>query len=91
MCHRDIKLENIVLEADLRVKLIDFGIACKFDPSIGMSSTVGTMVYMAPEMLQREKHPYYEKADLYSIGIVLFVMLTGCFPFSDVYTECKLR
>ena len=80
ICHRDIKMENIVAEEDtLTIKLIDFGFACLFDPEEGMSETVGTTMYMAPEVLQRKK--YNQSSDMWSIGIVTYILLTGLFPF----------
>ena len=52
VCHRDIKAENVIIEGDdLQVKLIDFGLACKFDPKKKMERVIGTMLYMAPEVV----------------------------------------
>ena len=64
---------------DLQVKLIDFGLACQFDPTKLMEQVIGTMLYMAPEVVQKKK--YDEKSDIWALGIVLFVMLTGRVPY----------
>jgi len=82
--HRDLKPENIMLTADGAVKLMDFGIA--FDATqgdltwSGLSSSVGTPEYMAPEQV-RARHGD-ERTDLYSLGVILYEMLTGKLPWS---------
>ena len=82
--HRDLKPENIMLTADGSVKLMDFGIA--FDATLGdltwsgLSSSVGTPEYMAPEQV-RARHGD-ERTDLYSLGVILYEMLTGKLPWS---------
>ena len=91
ICHRDIKAENVIIDGpDLQVKLIDFGLACQFDPNSGMERVIGTMLYMAPEVVQ--KKPYNQMSDIWAIGIVLFVMLTGRVPYKqkDVKRLIKL-
>lgn len=77
--HRDLKLENILLDKDNHVKLSDFGL-CSFiekDTEI-MSYTqmVGTINYMAPELVKGRKD-YNEKVDVYAFGVVVFMILTN--------------
>jgi serine/threonine protein kinase len=95
--HRDIKPENILLDAKGRVKLVDFGIAklvAETDPPAGEASVtepavtqtgvaIGTPSYMAPE--QRE-HPadVDHRADIYSLGVVFYELLTGELPSGTV-------
>jgi len=80
ICHRDIKLDNIMIAENLQIKLIDFGAACLFDPELGMSGKVGTPIYIAPEVL-RDNEKYNQSSDMYSIGIVAYTLLLGFFPF----------
>src|SRR3954447_21415154 len=79
--HRDVKPQNVILDPDGQAKVADFGIARAGDTS-QMTQTgaiVGTMQYLSPE--QAEGHPVDRRADLYSVGIVLYELLTGQVPF----------
>ncbi|KAJ0401701.1 hypothetical protein P43SY_006151 [Pythium insidiosum] len=77
--YRDLKLENLVIDADGYPKLIDFGLS-KPDAIRKRSSTVcGSMEYMAPELVQRET--YDHRADVWSFGIVMYELLCGVTPF----------
>jgi len=80
LCHRDLKLENILLhDSDYRhLKIIDFGLAKKFDDKTRFSDLVGTAYYMAPEVLDQD---YGSKVDLWSLGIIAFMVLGGYAPF----------
>ncbi|CAG9322511.1 unnamed protein product [Blepharisma stoltei] len=78
--HRDIKLENILLASESSntdFKLADFGFACKI--SEGITQLCGSPGYMAPEMLK--KQAYGGKVDIFSTGVLLFILLTGKAPF----------
>lgn len=81
--HRDLKLENILLDSNNRVKVSDFGL-CTFiksdDETMSHTQMAGSMKYMAPEILQGRTN-YDEKVDVYSFGVVVFVVLNkGEFP-----------
>ncbi|MFZ2296277.1 MAG: serine/threonine-protein kinase, partial [Polaromonas sp.] len=80
--HRDIKPANLLIEADGRVKLADFGVA-RIQDSGEATRTLGTMVgtlkYMSPEQVQGR--PVDARADLFAAGIVLYQLLTGRRPF----------
>lgn len=82
--HRDIKPENVLLSgADsdgAHVKICDFGYA-SFCVNDDLVECLGTVNYMAPEMLRRA--PYGRSVDVWSLGVVMFVMLAGAFPFDD--------
>ena len=81
VCHRDLKPENILFSNvadDSCLKLIDFGLSKVLDGESNMKKTVGTTFYMAPEVIQGN---YNEKCDLWSCGIILYIMLCGKPPF----------
>ncbi|HEV8537929.1 MAG TPA: protein kinase, partial [Bacteroidota bacterium] len=79
--HRDIKCENIMVNARNQIKVMDFGLA-KLKGSLKLtrtSSTVGTLAYMAPEQIQGGEVDH--RSDIFSFGVVLFEILTGHMPF----------
>ena len=90
LIHRDIKPGNIFLEGDAaRVKILDFGLARATGADVQLThegSIVGSPAFMAPEQASRQ--PLDGRADLFSLGCVLYLMLTGTLPFSgdDVLT-----
>lgn len=85
IAHLDIKLENILLDSFYNVKLADFGSALRVTDEKGsVDRQRGTMVYMAPEVSNHKNKETYDAfaADVYSLGITLFVLLIGEFPIS---------
>jgi calcium/calmodulin-dependent protein kinase I len=85
--HRDLKPENLLFETraeDAKMKLIDFGLAgmCK-DKSC--STPCGTPNYVAPEILRRQ--PYATQADMWSAGVILYIILCGFPPFYDEHDD----
>ena len=82
MIHRDIKPQNVLIDAEGRAKLTDFGISRQLEQD-GMTATgrvLGTTDYVAPE--QAMGHGADQRSDIYSLGVVLFEMLTGEVPFA---------
>ncbi len=79
--HRDVKSENVMVTADGRVKVMDFGLAklAGVLQTVRTSSTVGTLAYMAPEQIQGGDAD--ARSDIFSFGVVLFELLTGKLPF----------
>ncbi|KAI1320077.1 hypothetical protein EDD11_002049 [Mortierella claussenii] len=89
--HRDLKLENILLmdEDNLAVKISDFGLANITGEHKFLSTVCGTPSYVAPEVI---RHQSYGKAvDMWSLGVVLYIMLCGFPPFSDELAPPSLR
>lgn len=78
--HRDIKLENILLDSNRSMKLIDFGLAAFYAPGKKLRVHCGSPSYAAPEIVARKM---YEgpPVDVWSLGVVLFAMLAGFLPF----------
>jgi predicted Ser/Thr protein kinase len=81
--HRDLKPSNLMVNPDGLLKLTDFGIAKDTDVTAltGANSTIGTAAYMSPEQCRGERN-LSAKSDLYSLGIVLYELLTGRKPFT---------
>lgn len=79
--HRDIKSDNILFlenNIDSPIKLIDFGISLKFEKNTKLKDKTGTVLYIAPEVLQGS---YDEKCDIWSCGVLMYMMLSGVPPF----------
>lgn len=83
ICHRDIKMENLLLLTkepveENTVKIIDFGFSCTLDPGEVMSTKLGTASYSSPQVLAGQ---YDEACDLWSCGVILYMLLCGQPPF----------
>ncbi len=80
--HRDVKPGNIMVLADGRVKIMDFGIARLTDPAVKTATgmLLGSPRYMAPEQVSGQAFDH--RADIFSLGVVLYEMLTGITPFA---------
>lgn len=80
--HRDLKPENILLDDtgdSLSIKVADFGSSCFLDSKRKLSGCFGSAYYVAPEVLDEE---YNEKCDIWSVGVILYILLTGKPPYN---------
>lgn len=85
--HRDLKPENILFEdktENSRLKIIDFGTSTQLLSGQNLKSVIGTPYYIAPEVLKGE---YNKQCDVWSIGVILYIMLCGKAPFNGLNNE----
>jgi serine/threonine protein kinase len=102
--HRDLKPENILCmnhESDVEIKITDFGLAKAVNGEDGLKTFCGTPQYFAPEVLRRRntvagRGRYGKQADMWSLGVILYVLLSGTPPFDvslgfDVVADAKIE
>jgi len=84
--HRDLKVENLLLDSNMDVKIIDFGLSNEefvegeHGQMVHCSTQCGSLAYAAPELLGYKK--YGPEVDIWSIGVNMYAMLTGCLPYT---------
>jgi serine/threonine protein kinase len=89
--HRDLKPENILVSSKngkVLFKITDFGLSKIISPNEFCEEPYGTLCYCAPEVISHK--PYNKKADLWSIGIITYLMLIGCLPFNSNSNENEI-
>jgi len=83
IAHRDLKLENILINSDKNIKIIDFGFSLVTSKNKPLNICCGTPSYMAPELIAKKNY-YGHLVDIWALGILLFVLLSGQFPFKGI-------
>ena len=80
--HRDLKIENVLIDSEGNIKLVDFGLSNFFDPNDKLRTFCGSLYFAAPELL---RGIYYTgpEIDIWSLGIILYVLVCGKVPFDD--------
>jgi calcium-dependent protein kinase len=97
ICHRDLKPENFIFQTKDPIeksllKIIDFGLSCKFEEGQDLTTKAGTPYYVAPQVLAGK---YDHQSDLWSCGVIMYVLLCGYPPFygetdADVLSKVRL-
>ncbi|KAI8389445.1 kinase-like domain-containing protein [Blakeslea trispora] len=80
--HRDLKIENILITPQQEIKMIDFGLSNIYSPSRQLDTFCGSLYFAAPELLQA-RHYTGPEVDVWSLGIVMYVLVCGRVPFDD--------
>ncbi|XP_039969416.1 uncharacterized protein LOC126756086 isoform X2 [Bactrocera neohumeralis] len=89
--HRDLKAENVLLDKDMNIKLADFGFSNRYEEGSPLTTWCGSPPYAAPEVFQGLEYDG-PKADIWSLGVVLYALVCGALPFNgDTLLELKGR
>lgn len=89
--HRDLKAENVLLDKDMNIKLADFGFSNRYEEGNPLTTWCGSPPYAAPEVFQGLEYDG-PKADIWSLGVVLYALVCGALPFNgDTLLELKGR
>ena len=88
LVHRDMKPQNILLvdhSDGLEVKIADFGFSCVYDPEDGLDTNLGSPLYMAPEIILKQK--YDSKVDIWAVAVIAYMLISGEPPFPATTKE----
>ena len=84
--HRDLKPENLLLDYNMNIKIVDFGLSNTYKDGQLLKTACGSPCYAAPEMIAGKKYVGLQ-VDIWSCGVILFAMLCGYLPFEDANTS----
>jgi len=87
--HRDLKPQNIMIDAEGRALVMDFGLALSTNAAGAKGALFGTPLYMSPEQARREELD--TRSDIFAIGIIFYELLTGCLPFEATTVDETLE
>jgi serine/threonine protein kinase len=81
--HRDLKLDNVLINDQNEIKLIDFGFSSSCAPGEKLTSSCGTPQYMCPDLIKKSSSGHDGQAsDVWAVGIILYLLVTGKLPFT---------
>lgn len=87
ICHRDLKPENLLLDENMNIKIVDFGLSNTYKKSTDTLKTAcGSPCYASPEMIAGKRYLGLD-TDLWSLGVILYAMTVGYLPFEDPDTN----
>lgn len=89
IAHRDLKPENLLLDDALNIKIADFGFANIVSNDTLMSTHCGSPIYTAPEIISQQSYDG-RMADMWSLGVIIFVLVTGKIPWEEQYNQTRL-
>lgn len=84
--HRDLKPENLLLDYNMNIKIVDFGLSNTYKDGQMLKTACGSPCYAAPEMIAGKRYNGLQ-VDIWSCGVILFAMLCGYLPFEDANTS----
>lgn len=87
ICHRDLKPENLLLDENMNIKIVDFGLSNTYKKETDTLKTAcGSPCYASPEMISGKRY-FGLDTDLWSLGVILYAMTVGYLPFEDPDTN----
>jgi len=87
ICHRDLKPENLLLDENMNIKIVDFGLSNTYKKSTDQLKTAcGSPCYASPEMIAGKKY-FGLDTDIWSLGVITYAMTVGYLPFEDPDTN----
>ena len=87
VCHRDLKPENLLLDENMNIKIVDFGLSNTYKkPTDTLKTACGSPCYASPEMIAGKRYLGLD-TDLWSLGVITYAMTVGYLPFEDPDTN----